>query len=215
MVSGNTIKFLELLPRYRDVLGYLATPAAGNRVGGMVAAGLPWAADNGAFKGFDPGCFRRFLAKIAGRKGCCFLAVPDVVCDAAATLARFREWEAECRATGHPLALVAQNGLTSAAVPWDRIDALFIGGDDAFKEGLQAFALAWAAKCRRKWLHMGRVNSARRMRLARSWGCDSVDGTGMSRFGDLRLGKMLRWRREIEGEAREPTLFESGAITHE
>jgi hypothetical protein len=207
MVSGNTKKFRELLPRYRDLLGYLVTPGAGNRAAEMATSGLPWACDNGAFKGFDPEKYRAFLRRVAGLPGCAFLAVPDVVADAAATLARFREWEAACRATGLPLALVAQDGLEVARVPWRRIDALFVGGSTAWKESRQAYLLCREAKGRGKWLHLGRVNSRRRLRLARAWGCDSVDGTGMSRFGDLHLGRLLRWRREVEGEMREPGLF--------
>ena len=38
---------------------------------------------------------------------------------------------------------------------------------------------------------MGRVNSARRLQLAASWGCDSVDGSGWAKFFDTHIAKGL------------------------
>ena len=61
--------------------------------------------------------------------------------------------------------------------PWDDFDALFIGGSTSWKLGPGAAAVAYDAKLRGKWVHMGRVNSLRRMRYAESIGCDSADGT--------------------------------------
>ena len=40
---------------------------------------------------------------------------------------------------------------------------------------------------RGKWVHMGRVNSTRRIRYAASIGCDSVDGTKWVRWRDRYL----------------------------
>ena len=47
------------------------------------------------------------------------------------------------------------------------------------------------AKRRRKWVHMGRVNSERRIRYAASIGCDSIDGTKWVRWRDIYLNAGL------------------------
>ena len=122
------------------------------------------------------------------------MTVPDVVADAQATARLFEVWWRAPARRGLPAALVAQDGLEQLgcwlALAWPRIDALFIGGSTAWKLGPSAEALALEAKRRGKWVHMGRVNSARRIRYAASIGCDSVDGTKWVRWRDayLRLG---------------------------
>jgi len=83
------------------------------------------------------------------------------------------------------VALVAQDGLESLPVPWEDFDALFIGGSTAWKLSEAARELCQEAKRRGKWVHMGRVNSLRRMQVAEAFGCDSADGT-MLRFDPNR-----------------------------
>lgn len=53
--------------------------------------------------------------------------------------------------------------------------------------------LAAEAKARGKWVHMGRVNSRKRYEYARRIGCDSVDGTFLTRGPDRRLPELLTW----------------------
>lgn len=72
-------------------------------------------------------------------------------------------------------------------MPWDQFDALFLGGSTAWKLSPHAKALAAEAKARAKWLHMGRVNSNRRLALA----LGSVDGSGYSMFPDQKIPKAL------------------------
>ena len=67
--------------------------------------------------------------------------------------------------------------MTPDDIPWDEFDCLFIGGDDAFKESGLIRRTCREAKRRHKWVHMGRVNSLRRMLIALDFGVDSVDGT--------------------------------------
>jgi hypothetical protein len=194
LVSGAT----KTVRRYSGspYLGHLLTPSNGNRVESLLETGLPWAADNAAFSGFDEGRFLRMLDWIEGRAGCLFAAAPDVVADAEATLRLFGGWRREIASRGLPVALVAQDGLESLPVPWSGLDALFLGGSTGWKLGEHAEALCREAKARGKWVHMGRVNTRQRIRLAASWGCDSVDGTGFSRWPDARIPKGLRWIEE-------------------
>ncbi len=194
LVSGAT----RTVRRYSNSpnVGHLLTPSNGNRVESLLATGLPWAADNGAFAGFNEERFLRMLDRIEGRAGCLFVAAPDVVANAEATLGLFKVWQRVIAARGLPVAFVVQDGQEAFPVPWSRFDALFVGGSTEWKLGNHAKALCRKAKARGKWVHMGRVNTRTRIRVAYSWGCDSVDGSGFSRWPDARIPKGLRWIEE-------------------
>lgn len=178
-------------------LGQIATPAAGNRV----LPGTEWIADNAVFAGKYPGD-AAYLAWLTGRvhlaADCRFVVAPDVVGDAVATLALSAPMLPRIRALGFPVALVAQDGLEDLDVPWDDFDCLFIGGSTAWKLGAAARALIAEAHRRGKWVHMGRVNSRRRIQYAHHIGCDSVDGTFLAFGPDLRLPELCDWLREID-----------------
>jgi hypothetical protein len=128
--------------------------------------------------------------------GCVFVVAPDVVGDAPATLAR----ESTTRmlgwirhAVGLPVAFVAQDGQEGLPVPWDDFDALFIGGTTEWKLGPHARELAAQAVTEGKWVHMGRVNSLKRLKYADAIGCNSADGTFISFGPDRRLPEALAW----------------------
>lgn len=152
---------------------------------------VPWAADNDAFNSFDPPRFVAMLDRLAGIPGCMWVAAPDSVADASATLALFDEWQPAIRVRGFPVALVLQDGISPNAVPWGRVDAVFVGGSTVWKMSPQAHALVIEAGQRGKSRHMGRVNTRRRIKLAKSWECDSVDGTASARFTNSTLPWML------------------------
>lgn len=176
------------------LIDFIDTPAQGN----LRPPGIAWCADNGCFSDGYPGdvaWFAWLTANATDAGTCVFAVAPDVVADAAATLARSLPWLPKIRALGYPAAFVAQNGLTSETCPWGEFDVLFIGGDDAFKLGRDARQLIREAKARGKWVHMGRVNSEKRMRYAQAVGCDSVDGTYLTFGPDVNLPKVLGWLR--------------------
>lgn len=85
--------------------------------------------------------------------------------------------------------------MTPAMVPWEAIDAMFIGGTTAWKLGEAARELAGVAKAHGKWLHMGRVNSERRVMYAKLVGCDSVDGTYIVFGPDKNAPRVASWMR--------------------
>lgn len=163
-------------------LGVLASPRC---VYGDGIQEWPWAADNDAYLAWDTSRYEAMLERITGRRNCLFVTAPDVVGDAAETLRRFWEWLPRLNATRQPVALVAQDGIENTDIPWDFFEALFIGGTTHFK--MHAEWLCAEAKARGKWLHMGRVNTRRRIRYAQSVGCDSVDGTNFSMFRKTNL----------------------------
>jgi hypothetical protein len=204
LVSGATRTLARLDSPH---LGHLLTPDNGNSVDSLLKTGLPIACDNSAFSGFDPARFCTMLGRIAGKPGCRFVACPDVVGDAAATARLFAVWQPVLATMSLPVALVLQDGQEAVGVPWDRIDAVFVGGSTAFKLGPVAASLIREAKSRGLWAHCGRVNTKQRFRYAFELGCDSVDGSGFSRWPDSPprrrlLGKVLLveccplWQRE-------------------
>lgn len=107
-----------------------------------------------------------------------FATAPDVPFDWAGTLRASMPVIAELRrALPARAALVLQDGATPANIPWNELDWIFIGGSTEWKIGPEAKACAAEANRRRKGVHMGRVNSLERMRIAHSFACDSADGT--------------------------------------
>jgi hypothetical protein len=186
--------------RRRNDLGAILTPKQGN----LIPDGVRWCADNGVFgKGFpgEPAWFG-WLASLRYDPALCEFAVaPDVVADAAATLARSAWWLPRIRQIGYPAALAAQDGLETLPVPWDGFDVLFIGGSTEWKLGRHAQALAAEAKALGKRVHMGRVNSLRRMVGASLTDCDSADGTYVSFGPDVNLPKVEAWLDDVNRDS--------------
>lgn len=173
-------------------VGRLLQPRHTSSAHATADAGIPWAADNDCFNGFDLYRFTAMLGKLANLPGCRFVAVPDVVGEADTTIRMYHHWHHYLRLYGLPLALVLQDGMTIDTVPWDIIDAVFVGGSTSWKLGADAAAIVGQANALGKWAHMGRVNSERRMAYAASIGCDSVDGSGWARFSNAHLARGAR-----------------------
>jgi hypothetical protein len=176
-------------------LGMICTPAGGR----PPLPGVPWGADNGCFGKGYPGsagwlAWLRRLAEHTNR--CLWASAPDVVGDAAATLARSRLHLPAIRGLGYPAALVAQDGLEHLPVPWDEFDVLFVGGSTGWKLGPAAARLVADALDRGKRVHMGRVNSRRRWSYAEHLGCHTVDGTFLVFGPDTNLPRLLSWTRQ-------------------
>lgn len=214
LVSGSTRDGARAAGTVGGV-GVLLTPANRNSVASVVRTGLPWGIDNGAFSGFDPDAFRRLVGRSAGMPRLLWVVCPDVVGDARGTLELWGVWAPVLRSAGVPVAFVLQDGQESLPLP--DADCYFIGGSTEFKLSRSAAGLAEEGKRRGAWVHMGRVNSLRRLRIAHGFGCDSVDGSGYSRFAavaaskgrtDMMLERHLRFVRDLERERREqPLLF--------
>ena len=202
-------------------LGFIDTPAQGNkRPDGVVWCADNGAYSNN----FDEQKWWKFLVSNADATDTClFATAPDVVGDAAATMVRSLPWLSKIRELGYPAAFVAQNGLENLTVPWNEFDVLFVGGSlecapcgyvwpndvkperrqrcpqcmvvmTEWKLGPEARALVAEAKSRGKWVHCGRVNSRRRYLAAFAMGCDSVDGTYLTKGPDVNLPTLLSWR---------------------
>lgn len=183
---------------HRSDLGLLGTPA-----GSTVAQRHhypAWAADNGMFVA-TPATREALIAKWFAWLGrleptALFATLPDVVGDYRATAELSRHHLAAVRELGFPAAWVAQDGLELD--PWATeealsADALFLGGSTEWKLSAGAAELVAEAKRRGLWVHMGRVNSGKRLRYAASIGCDSADGTFLG-FGPTKnLPRLVAW----------------------
>lgn len=202
MVSGTTRSLYRLVDDYRDNLGVLIEPHGGMALQTIAKLGLPWVADNGAFLGLDHAKWLRLLAKIHGASPR-WVVVPDRPRDAVETLRLWGVWSPVLEALGLPRAFVLQDGQEDHELPL--AEAYFIGGGDWWRESLTMRQfLRDVVIPRGQWLHMGRVNSDRRIRCALDLGCDSIDGTGYSRWGDRWLQSDLEYLRDLE---RTPRLF--------
>lgn len=185
-------------------LGCMTTPAQGN----VLPLDTPWAADNGKFGKGWPGhdAWFDWLARQVDRYGaekCLFAVAPDVPFDAAGTLRESRPWLERIRDLGIGAGFAAQDGCDLLGVPWGEFDALFLAGSTEWKIGPVAQRLSREAKERGLWVHMGRVNSLRRLRIAEWFGCDSVDGTYLKFGPDVNLQRLLGWGDALD---RKPSL---------
>jgi len=185
LVSGATATLRRLAPKYADNLGILLTPANGNAIESIIASELPWAVDNGAFSGFRETEFEKLLDAIVGKPRLLWVAAPDQVGDADRTLLAFRQWCGRIKRRNLPVAFVLQDGCDQFELP--EADAYFVGGSTRFKLSQEASDMIQIAKLLGKPVHMGRVNTLNRLTAALQMGCDSIDGTGFSRFADTYL----------------------------
>ena len=180
-------------------IGHLLTPANGNRVEALLADGLPLAADNGCYRGLDARAFRAMCRRLRPHaERVLWVAAPDMVANAYATLVRFWLWQPLLAAYKLPVAYVAQDGQAFLPLPWSQIRCLFVGGSTAWKEGPHALQLIREAKRRGLWVHVGRASSQRRIRLFAWAGIDSIDSTAFSRWPDRHIPRALDTLRTVQ-----------------
>ena len=174
-------------------IGLLNTP----RIGYALDEVAVWALDNGCFTGSYPGddAYMAYLARQEQhRKRCLFVAVPDVLADAAATLAQFQPMAGRIRAAGWPVALVGQDGMEHLDVPWNDLEWVFLGGSTGWKLGPGAETLIGQAQRHGKRVHVGRVNSGARFAKFRALGCDTADGTFIAFAPRLNADYVRQWQ---------------------
>ena len=158
-------------------------------------SGKPYGLDNGCFSEFRKTEWERLVDEAEENRPL-FVCLPDIVGDATRTLDLFDQFKRFTN--GLPRALVLQDGIGRHRIPWGELDAVFVGGSDNFKTAPEAINACKAAKMLGKWVHVGRVNTPRR--VASFVGlADSIDGSGISRY-DHMLESVLN---EINGEKRQ------------
>jgi hypothetical protein len=161
--------------------------------------GFPYALDNGAWtsfqqgRPFDEGLFTGLVAQLGA--GADWVVAPDIVAGGLKSLAYTEAWLP--RLTQYHALVAVQDGMEEADVrpllSPGRV-GLFVGGSTEWKVATipQWGRLAREAGC---YLHVGRVNTAKRMRLCMVSGANSFDGTSVTKFPKT-LGLLERTRRE-------------------
>lgn len=181
MLDCSPAKILEYRQRYQEDFWQLRTPLTSYSRAASVHGPIPYGLDNGCFKDFDRAAWDRLLEE-AELDLPVFVCLPDVVGDAQRTAELFTYFKAHTN--GLPRALVLQDGIEHVTIPWDDLAAVFIGGSDAFKFSAIAARAARTAKMLGKWVHVGRVNTPRRVRNWKAL-ADSIDGSGISRYDHM------------------------------
>lgn len=205
-LTGASCQQLQDAAATTPNLGVLAQP--GNRLDRQAGAYQGrMAMDNGCFtKGdaFDLEAYLGHLRTVVAEGNVpLFATAPDVVGDYTATTRRSVPVLALIRELGVPAAYVAQDGMEADLdrVRWDLFDVVFIGGSTEWKLGEGARAVVAAAKAHGKHVHMGRVNSLKRLRYAQAIGCDTADGTFVAFGPSKNAPKVLEWLATLAREA--------------
>lgn len=172
-----------------------------------ITEGLPWAIDPGCLVG--PDYVKRvnfnklpnwLCVMTPYRASCLWLAVPDVVGNAQATLEAFEEFKDYF--PGWPLAYVAQNGAENLPIP-DDCACVFIGGDTEWKESYEAVTVILRAQAMGKMIHIGRVNWWARYELFQALpGSETFTFDGNRARYDGREKTLAAWKEYQERSAK-------------
>lgn len=172
-----------------------------------VVASLPvWALDNGCFTNvFTEQLWKKRLESYWElRNSCAFVVAPDVLGNHQLTLKRFWEYLPTIREFGYPVALATQDGLIPDMVPWNNINALFIGGTDEHKRGSEGGALITEGLRQGKWVHVARINSGSTL-INHFWMVKSWDGTTLIRHPMQNynsIGRAVRLARKMQEQEK-------------
>lgn len=151
--------------------------------------GMPYALDNGAWtafqqgSAFDEGAFLRAIDKVGERAD--WIVIPDIVAGGLRSLEFSLSWLDDLKGLPVRLLLAVQDGMEPDDVREYLSPAvgIFIGGSTEWKERT---ATQWGQLARRRncYLHIGRVNSQRRIAICAGAGANSFDGTSATRFSN-------------------------------
>jgi len=187
MLDLSPKQIAEYSAKYDFDFWQLRTPLTRYRL-----SGKPYGLDNGCFARFERKAWERLLREAETHRPV-FVCAPDMVGDARRTLDLFDAFDAQLN--GLPKALVLQDGIGEHAIPWHKLEAVFIGGSDQFKISREAINACKTAKMLDKWVHVGRVNTSARVR---DWIglADSIDGSGICRFDHMLDDVLMMIRGE-------------------
>lgn len=152
--------------------------------------GFKYCLDNGAWSAFTSGqpfddyAFQKAFELLG--EAADFVVVPDIVCGGLASLEFSLKWLDRLQGSPAKLLIATQNGIKPDDVREYLSPAvgLFVGGDTSWK--LKSVH-SWSVLARRRncHLHVGRVNSAKRIDLCARAGAHSVDGTSASMYSKV------------------------------
>lgn len=151
--------------------------------------GFRYALDNGAWTAFaqgrewDEAAFRRLIATLGADAD--FVVAPDVVAGGLESLRLSESWLPRLAGVGARRLVPVQDGMVAADVAplLGREVGVFVGGSTEWKL-LTMGRWADLARARGAYCHVGRVNTAVRIRMCGRFGVDSFDGSSASRFAE-------------------------------
>jgi hypothetical protein len=149
-------------------------------------------ADNDCFKGFNREKYEKMIELLPRTNKLKYVTIPDVVGDYEETIKLFDKWHPILKNEKLPLAFVLQDDMPISEIPFDKISSIFIGGGTEYKFSEDVVNIVKLAKEKNKWVHMGRVNSAKRITYANKIGCNSIDGTSFSMFPNTYILNALK-----------------------
>src|SRR5579875_315913 len=158
-----------------------------SRTGSWRAEGFQYALDNGAWsdfqagRSFDERSFERLIEKLGADAD--FTVLPDIVAGGMRSLELSVRWLNRALSICPRVLIAVQDGMELAdlaSLVGPNV-GIFLGGSTEWK--LQRMA-DWGRFCaeRHVHFHIGRVNTARRIRLAAAAGATSIDGSSASRY---------------------------------
>lgn len=121
------------------------------------------------------------------------------------TLERWHRFAPQIKRAGFTPAFVVQVGATPATVPADA-DVLFVGGTVEFKFSDTVAQIVAAAQTSGQWVHVGRVNTLKRLTYCAQLGVDSCDGTYITYGPAKNLPRILRFLDQAHAAASQTTL---------
>lgn len=202
-VSGATKTVNEILQGYTKESKYLGkylTPRANcnkKYLDLTLEQGCLFGADNDCFKGFDKLKYEKMIEILPRVEKLKYVTVPDCVGNFEETIKLFDDWYKLLKNEQLPLAFVLQDNMPISEIPFDKVSSIFIGGSTDYKLSKEVANIVSMSKEKTKWVHMGRVNSKKRIRYAHKIGCDSVDGTGFSMFANTHIPPALELLVEL------------------
>lgn len=170
--------------------------------GVLRSEGLMYGLDNGAWTAFQQGCpldedlFMRAVDLMGENAD--WIVLPDIVAGGHRSLDYTLLWLNRLRGIPVRLLIAVQDGMLPEDVR-ELLDpgvGIFVGGTTAWKERT---AGAWGVLARRRncYLHVGRVNSIRRIAICGAAGANSWDGSSASRFAKT-VPKLDKANRQLD-----------------
>lgn len=152
--------------------------------------GLKYGVDNGAWSTyqsgapFDAAAFNALVESAGGAAD--FVIIPDIVAGGLQSLDFSVSWIPRLRGL-RQLLLPVQDGMDACAVGKvlraHRHIGVFLGGSTEWKLR-EMYAWGHFAASLDRWYHVGRVNTARRIRLCAEAGATSFDGTSATMYAE-------------------------------
>lgn len=190
----NSYHALTLIDKYTDYFGWLYTPRIRPTTFSVQSINniIPYYADNDAFNGLNDTKYRELLVLLS-QMSPVWITAPDKVGNATETNKLFALWYNSIKQFN--IAYVLQDGITIDTIPWDYISCVFLGGTTEFKLSQYAYDLLIESRQRNKLIHVGRVNSIKRIKYF--WDvCDSFDGSGFSRYSKAMLPRYIEFLKK-------------------